>query len=248
MHFFVLAIADYRDDVETMLEPYDENIEVEPYISRTKEQMIEDGKKILERIKEQQKDGKIESWQERFLECKTDEDFYNVERSDDDYDYDEDGNELTTYNPNSKWDWWQFGGRWDGELKTTKGEEVSECEIGELDYYPDKEQYKKALRFWEVVVDGESLKEGEKEEDFSGWYRKEYYAETYKDKEEYARCQSSFIPYAILDEADGWIDRDDKKFTEQGKCGSMWKYAEFVYDKLKKADPEKQVFIVDCHI
>lgn len=29
---------------------------------------------------------------------------------------DENGNVITTYNPDSKWDWWQLGGRWNGFL------------------------------------------------------------------------------------------------------------------------------------
>ena len=30
-----------------------------------------------------------------------------------------DGKRMTTYNPNSQWDWWTMGGRWDGWLSRT---------------------------------------------------------------------------------------------------------------------------------
>ena len=55
-HYAVLVIKDQDTNLEEMLEPYSENLAVEPHIDRTKQEMIEEAKaykeKLLERIKE----------------------------------------------------------------------------------------------------------------------------------------------------------------------------------------------------
>lgn len=45
------------------------------------------------------------------------------DEDDEDYDsgQDKDGNEWSTYNPKSQWDWWVIGGRWKGMLNNTAG-------------------------------------------------------------------------------------------------------------------------------
>ena len=42
--------------------------------------------------------------------------------------------EFSTYNPDSKWDWYSIGGRWDCALKTKSGKFVNECLLGEIDW------------------------------------------------------------------------------------------------------------------
>lgn len=39
----------------------------------------------------------------------------------------------STYNPDSKWDWYEVGGRWAGLLRTRDGRDVNQCTAGELD-------------------------------------------------------------------------------------------------------------------
>lgn len=46
--------------------------------------------------------------------------------------------EYSTYNPNSKWDWYVNGGRWNCTIKTKTGELVNECLLGEIDWSPFK--------------------------------------------------------------------------------------------------------------
>lgn len=40
---------------------------------------------------------------------------------------------LTTYNPESKWDWWVVGGRWSGYFRTKKGADVADL----INYHHD---------------------------------------------------------------------------------------------------------------
>lgn len=58
--------------------------------------------------------------------------------------------EWSTYNPDSKWDWYSIGGRWSDGIKTKSGEYVDECFLGEIDWSPFKpEDYcKKAEKDW----------------------------------------------------------------------------------------------------
>ena len=78
--------------LDTALAPYDENKEVEPYVSHTAADIVEDTRYQLYRVK--------------YPNC-TPADWYGGEM-------DEHGNVLSTYNPDSKWDWWVIGGRWGG--------------------------------------------------------------------------------------------------------------------------------------
>ena len=46
--------------------------------------------------------------------------------------------EWSTYNKNSKWDWYALGGRWGKSIKTKSGEFVDECFLDEIDWSPFK--------------------------------------------------------------------------------------------------------------
>lgn len=42
--------------------------------------------------------------------------------------------EYSTYNPNSVYDWYELGGRWDSSIKTKDNEFVNECFLEEIDW------------------------------------------------------------------------------------------------------------------
>lgn len=82
---------------------------------------------------------------------------------------DEDENLLTSYNPNSKWDWYSIGGRWDGFLPLKELDEdgerltASEAYFHEIDWeYMLKEGYPP---FCFINEDGEWFEKGE-----MGWW------------------------------------------------------------------------------
>jgi len=66
-------------------------------------------------------------------------------------------------NPNSKWDWWTVGGRWNGGLETKDGQEVNIAYASELDctnlYVPfafidaEGEWHQKGEMGWFAMVD-----------------------------------------------------------------------------------------------
>lgn len=80
--------------------------------------------------------------------------------------------EMTTYNPDSKWDWYELGGRWTGYFKTKNGEgklgnpgvfknlpefDADQCLVKELDG--------EVLPTFAVVKEGEWFERGE-----MGWW------------------------------------------------------------------------------
>lgn len=73
-----------KKKLEEMLAPYDENLEVEPYIERTKKEIIEIARKRKEDYLKEQKEGKkISDWQLEYINAETDEDLYKAEIDED---------------------------------------------------------------------------------------------------------------------------------------------------------------------
>lgn len=161
-------------------------------------------------------------------------------------------------NPNAKWDWYEVGGRFMKSLKVYDEPGSSKstvyksaAKVKEFDFSPDEETYQKAIRWWEVVIENSPLKEGEKREDFFQFYKKEYYLERYKNKETYAKIESSFVTFAVVLPDGQWIEKG-----EMGWWGMSFETDEESYDWdmhykdrfLDTADPEWTLYIVDCHI
>lgn len=121
-HFAVMVIG---DNVEEQLSKYDESIEVEEYC---KGEVPEDEQKRMMGYYESKKGETFSS----FDECYTK---YGKDWNDNRYRKDSDGKwkVYSTYNPLSKWDWWQVGGRFSGAFIThiKKDVKVSDENYGE---------------------------------------------------------------------------------------------------------------------
>lgn len=97
-HYVVFVLTEENGkNVEDLLAPYDENIKVAPYVSKTKEGVIQEAKELQNRFKkckEKNADYKFTDWQQKLLSCKTDDEFYSCMRGDfyDEENFDADGN------------------------------------------------------------------------------------------------------------------------------------------------------------
>lgn len=215
-HYSVAVFTHSKSpSLEELLEPYDENIEVEPYISHSK-----DSPDYLENKK-----------------------FWDKEMIDDD------GNLLSTYNPDSKWDWYMVGGRFSNHIKLKNGKYADSAKVKDIDFSSDSEVYNKALRFWEIAVEDAPLMDGE-EKPFI-FYKKEYYLERYKDKEDYAKKLSSWTTYAVLTPDGIWHEPGQMGWWGISTASSNDEidWDENYYERfIKAADPEWELTIVDCHI
>ena len=273
-HYTVLVIT--KDgDYEKALEPFDEAIEVAPYVRETKEELVKEEKESYKRYLERKAKGEEDTWFEKMhpsdLDWNDDKAILEnyIEHWKDEEDFDEEGNRLSTYNPQSKWDWYSLGGRWNGSFKLKEGVEVTkdsdrtwtngwaEVEEGytdhaqfkDIDLTPDATEVQKATRFWEVVVEEQPLNEDEKAEDFETFWKKEYYLQQYSDKETYVKCQTELFSCALLYHGE-WIEagqmgwwgcKDSTEVSEK-------EYREKFYEIINNLEPNDWLSMVDCHI
>ena len=134
--------------------------------------------------------------------------------------------EWSTYNPDSKWDWYSLGGRWGKSIKTKSGEFVDKCFLDEIDWSPFKpEDY-----------------EEETKKDWSG---KEYHP--LKDSVQYHYTEND-VPFCVI--IDGvWYERGKMgwwTFVSDEKEKGDWN-EEFM--TLVKTLPEKSLVAnYDFHI
>lgn len=155
------------------------------------------------------------------------------------------------FNPNAEWDWFEIGGRWNNSIKTKSGVFCNSCKIGEIDFTPDERKMEINRRFWEIVVDKEPLKEGEKEP--FCFYTKEYLKNFYGDKETYALCNSTFSTYSILTPDGEWLEPGTMGWfgissaTANEERG-WYKSYQSTIKKFAEENPDYVVTLVDCHI
>lgn len=162
-------------------------------------------------------------------------------------------------NPNRKWDWYEFGGRWKKSIpvimKDEKKDYVYCCQIKDIVHEGFSEDYNNEIRFWELYVEKDVPKNDEEKEILKGWYYKEkWYLDVYKDKKTYAKLKASFTTHAVLKMEDGkpsWYEVGEMGWfgssgdTEEERLNWEKNY----YDNfLKNENPESLIIIVDCHI
>lgn len=235
-HYAVAVIHRDTQDVDELLAPYDENIKATPYIEYTKHEAIEYVRK---------------HW--KGYEDKSDSECYDVIAED----YisedltDEDGNLYSTYNPDSKWDWYQKGGGFSGMLRTKDGKKYDEAYIKDLDFSVDQDEYNRALRFWDVVVEHAPLEPGEKNDDFWSFYNENYFRDYYVNRENYARIRSSFLTYAVITPNGVWHSKGNMGWwgcsSETPEESLAWDNT-FMERFINHADSDLMITIVDCHI
>ncbi|MFA7205014.1 MAG: hypothetical protein WC102_01660 [Saccharofermentanales bacterium] len=253
-HFTVLVFM--RDDqlLENVLAPFDENKEVPPYISMKRDEFIADKRKIYKRDTEMDKESGDEIVTD--YESMTDEEFLQAMR-DLDYTLDASGNEISTYNHKSQWDWWAVGGRWSNKLKLKKPDEEGNdrCNFGrikDINFDPDPERYKERARFWELFIE-DAEPENEDEREMLSWasYKKEFYTKRYGTKENYATLESLFETWAVITPDGEWHEKGSMGWwglsdeSNEEACEWAKTYKEKFIDT---ADPELIAVLVDCHI
>ena len=278
-HYTVAVITDKLNKIGEMLAPYSENMEVEPYVDETKEAIINSAKERKERVLQRKEKGEeLGKYDIEYLNANTDEELYKLQIYEDES-YDKNGNHLTTYNPNSKWDWYEIGGRWNKILLVK--EEVKDIEEGtpswgNLDSINKKapegfkwvtgakikdiefekaiefnNTYNKSIRFWELYVEGQEP-QNEEEKEMIKWeiYKKEYYIERYETKENYAKINSIFTTWALLDEK-GWHEKGEMGWfamANDTKDSELLFIEKFTETIQKPENQDKYLVIVDCHI
>lgn len=230
-HYAVAVIHRPDQLIGDLLAPYDENLEVKPYIRYTRQSAIV-------YVRSYYKD----------IEGKTEDELWHMLADDYGEDMvDEDGNIYSTYNPKSKWDWYCVGGRFSDMMRCIGSDEpCNECLLCDLDVSRDEDEYQAALHFWDVYVD-----ETEEDPEVSSMFRKEYYLEYYGDRETYARRSSMFATYAVVTPDGEWHAPGDVGWwgvtTSEADEERGW-YDSYYSRFIDTDDKDLLITIVDCHI
>lgn len=232
--------------IEKALEPFDENREVEPYLStpmnRVKERFEEvkaydgdDEYKI--KLRNNYKDATLDS----FIR-----DYYCQ-------DYNDKGL-LSTYNENSKWDWYVIGGRWSGclpikGLTSTEDKEYNFFSPGDYDSVAKIKdiKFEKELTFAEIeehtATYNKLITEG-------NYLKPEYYLKKYPTLESYLDEEKSFSTYALLTPDGqwhepgemGWFGATSATPEDEGNFKNVFR------ELISQQDEEDYFVLVDCHI
>ena len=273
-HYSVLVINTAgEDNIEEQLAPHNENIETEKYIQYTKKELIKKGKEEIESFKngpykeylkdkKKYKSGATNKSHINYLEKGfpkklkfTEEEIYQDQlQGFEGSDIGENGEVYSTYNPKSKWDYYEVGGRFAGQLKIkSKDDFVDQAYFEDIDWdgMKSKKEFVNACKFWDLYVDKKPVKtEADKELIKFVLYKPEYYKNRYKDKLTYAECLIRFSTYAVLKDGE-WFAPGDMSWwgmsSEEDAEALDWELNYF--DKFLKDLPKKALLtIVDCHI
>lgn len=239
-HYPVGVIVDHPDDIDEVLEPYYEGFEVEPYVYLTRDQVAEEFENIKREIRKGENTHLSEQDRQHILSMTLDE---FIEYHYGGMEVDEEGNLLTTYNPESRWDWYVVGGRWNNLLRLKNGKRANYARIREVEFSRDEEAYREAIEFWEKNIDGKG------DGILHPLHSPDYYKGIYGSKENYAEYYSTYEFFALVDE---W------EWHEQGRMG-WWAMSDTTHESftsfrntmtqiLENTDPDKYLVVVDCHI
>lgn len=228
-HFIVAVFTHDPDDVETLLAPYSE--QDEKYLQFCP---CEETKEELERQYACEKENypDFDAFMRRYFG-------YEKVRG------------VWGYwsNPDARWDWYEKGGRWSGMLRLKNGDTADEALVSEVDWAPDPDKQREAVRFWEVAVEGQPLQPGEKEEDFCSFWKPAYYTEQYGTKENYALAQASLFPFAMITADGEWMETGEMGwFGMHSGTGDTRKAFETCFTQYVQDHPDQYITMVDCHI
>ncbi len=133
-HFTVLVIG---NDPELQLAPYDENLEMKEIYVQIREDELQE--KYEEFLKEHPTEKNIYKTANDWVL-----DWYE-------YEYEKGKGYGNYYNPKSKWDWYELGGRWSGFFKLKSSENVDVAFKKDIDFeFMKVESKKKAEKRWKA--------------------------------------------------------------------------------------------------
>lgn len=250
-HFTVAVFSRKPEDVESLLAPYEEEPDNPEYIKFTPS-------------------SKPKSYWLEMYELNKDyyETFEDYLEQDEGLVINEDGEIGSLGNPNAKWDYWVVGGRWLGLLKLKPGcdggighpslllgdvkYEENACDqarVCDVDFSRDQKAYDRAIRFWEVVVDGQPIREGECKRNFFTPYTTKYYINQFGTKEAYADYESALMTWAFITPDGKWAENGNMGWFGLSDATSDTRktYAE-AFNEMVKNGQELWITIVDCHI
>lgn len=248
MHYTVTVIT--KDgDYDSALAPFSEWKEVVPYIIRTREEVIKQKRDNLEYLEEH--DPKFAKDLKKHYDFSSDEALITsiIKKDTDKFTkFNENGDELSTYNPSGKYDWYELGGRWDGMLIRKKsGRKVNKAKVKDIDFDAYKlspERLEEEKRRWDIVVNDAPLKEGE-EDPRDLFDSRQAYLMDYGDIETYLKVMGSFFTNSLLYRGE-WYQADPTSCI----CNDTERNVAYInkfFEIISKLDPQDHIAVIDCH-
>lgn len=272
MSHYSVAVFTAPDDknVEELLAPYDESLHVPHYIPKSDiiakvrneiesyrngayAEYLKDPEAYVAKCTNQDHIKYISKEFPKKLTWSDEECYLDGIRYYDEENIKPDGSVFSDYNPNSKWDWYEVGGRFANIIPLKDGGYTDEAPMCDVDiHHCDEEEYKNAIRFWQLYVDGqEPITDTDKQLLKFVWYKKEYFTERYANAEEYAAWVSGFAFYAALLPTGEWLEPGQMGWwgMSHATADDDKAWHSKVKEILKQAqDNNWEITIVDCHI
>lgn len=218
-HFKLFVVG---ADVESLLDPYDENDRSE-FVDQTDE-VTEEWDLYQQAQKDEGKPSEYDSM------ASFAGDYFGYEEQDGKFGY--------YANPNAKWDWWEVGGRYSDYLINKCGVEGNSFQVKDIDF--------EAMQARNVVSAGESWEAAQKENEA---FRNFIYGITPgMTKEQYIASRTNVSAFAFL-MGDKWVERGEMGWfgiVTDEKESSDWETQMTAF--IKALDPEETLTVVDCHI
>jgi hypothetical protein len=264
-HFSVAVFTKTKDQpIDELLAPYDEGIEVAPYVRRTKAQIIQQEKNILQKVFS----GAYAEWKNdpkgyeakchnpghiRFLKSlpkrmkMSDERLYQeavkfFEKGD----LTPEGDLLSTYSPKAKWDWYEIGGRWNGLLiprakrKDAKNPRSRNAAyVSDLDFEAMRRRKAAEIPPYEEAME-------------NGYHEESHMRASFPTEAEYIQRATAFGTYAVVMPDGEWHAKGEmgwwgmsSETPEEDREWELGYYERFIKPAI---DNHWYVTIVDCHI
>jgi hypothetical protein len=153
--------------------------------------------------------------------------------------YDENGNALSTENPNGHWKTARIGKNFSLPLKLKDGSESYSARCGDIDWDAMNEPTELYEAAWEMVVEGREPTNEQEERVYESMKDKLTYFSNFKSKEDYVTYSTSYWNYAFVNK-DGWVDmvnEDERKWINN------------FHDRfIATIDPNDLVTIYECSV
>lgn len=153
--------------------------------------------------------------------------------------YDENGNALTTENPNGHWVTARIGKNFSLPLKLKDGTETYSAKADDIDWWAMNEPTAMYEAAWEMVMEGREPTNAAEERVYESMKDKTAYFSNFKDKDDYVTYSTSYWNYAFVDK-NGWVDLSDEHERK-------W-ITNFFERFIKDIDPNETVTIYECTV
>lgn len=229
------SLEDVKKEVDKILYNFSTQTKVEPYIKYTKKDMetkFNNYKDKKDALKESSFFSSEKSLPD-FKDLREFSEFYT------DYDIDENGNVLSNSNPNSKFDSYMIGGRYENNIKTSDSKHVTYSKIENIIFNIELQSQNiiNLKKMYDVLVT---------EGDF---YTPEYYKERYPKFEDFLEDRN-FSTYAIADYRNNWFEAGPMKSfgISSATPQELLKFQKKYRDIIDSYDKEDILVLVECSI